>query len=618
MSWVRRLVPDPIRRRYVFKFGIVLMMMGVAIGAIGIGATALITEQIEQNVLGEQTAIADSEARTVEGWHQQNEIAIERIAASQPVASGNASRIQTYLDGLPDQLPAEILALHYVDADTETILASSRAPFRTVSIDRLDVESQRDIYLRSTPEVSWVSQPYLTTDEFGNDRPAITYARETLDDPDRVIVYTVALDESVPSFQTASRAEATTIVLDGQNRVLIDDVGHGSGAYGSGDRTFGRRYEGPGVVGDRNNIVIPGAQRVDSPPTGVLASSAYRLPDGPYLVGYAPVRGTDWLVVVHEPLSSAFGFVNTIRWYGTVATLLSILLITVLGSLLGRNAAVAIDRLTEKAKRIEEGDRNVDLSTDRIDEIGTLYVAFDNMRDTLDTQIEELRRINEDLEEQRAITSVLNRLLTHNLRNSLSVVVGYAEQLIDQLEGEQQEAANRINRRAALLSRRIEKSKAVERLVTAEVPDLDPVDVSSIVAATVAEYESQFPDASIETDLPDNLVVRAGDALGFVVENLLENAIEHNDRDRPTVEITADPVEVDGEEWVELRVTDDGPGIPEHELAVLERGEETPLEHGSGLGLWLINWLTDQMGGDLAFADRADRGTVGTVRLPLA
>jgi len=50
------------------------------------------------------------------------------------------------------------------------------------------------------------------------------------------------------------------------------------------------------------------------------------------------------------------------------------------------------------------------------------------------------------------------------------------------------------------------------------------------------------------------------------------------------------------------------------EVEVVNAGEETPLEHGKGLGLWLVNWVVTQYGG--SFQLSADDGTVATLRLP--
>ncbi len=41
---------------------------------------------------------------------------------------------------------------------------------------------------------------------------------------------------------------------------------------------------------------------------------------------------------------------------------------------------------------MEAGDLDVDLETNRVDEIGQLYVAFDNMRLSLRDRMEETRR----------------------------------------------------------------------------------------------------------------------------------------------------------------------------------------------------------------------------------
>jgi len=49
------------------------------------------------------------------------------------------------------------------------------------------------------------------------------------------------------------------------------------------------------------------------------------------------------------------------------------------------------------------------------------------------------------------------------------------------------------------------------------------------------------------------------------------------------------------------------------ERQVLEAGRETPLEHGSGLGLWLVNWIVTGLGGEVTTT--VDGGTTVTVRL---
>ena len=83
--------------------------------------------------------------------------------------------------------------------------------------------------------------------------------------------------------------------------------------------------------------------------------------------------------------------------------------------------------------------------------------------------------------------------------------------------------------------------------------------------------------------------------------DLLENVVSHNHRRQPSVDVTIPAV--DG--YVAVTVAEDGPGIPQQELATFRAGGETAATHSSGLGLWLVVWVTEESGA--TFPSRSTR-----------
>jgi len=139
----------------------------------------------------------------------------------------------------------------------------------------------------------------------------------------------------------------------------------------------------------------------------------------------------------------------------------------------------------------------------------------------------------------------------------------------------------------------------------------------------VADARRTWPEATIVTDIETPLPVSTGFEIRDALENLVENAITHNS-DSASVQVTTrteTPIHTStraaGKNAV-ITVEDDGPGIPEHEQAVIFEGANiTQLKHGSGLGLWVVRWIVESADGTVSYS-RADGRTTITLRLPLA
>jgi signal transduction histidine kinase len=205
--------------------------------------------------------------------------------------------------------------------------------------------------------------------------------------------------------------------------------------------------------------------------------------------------------------------------------------------------------------------------------------------------------------------SVLNRVLRHNLRNDATSIIGRARLIAD--GGDADESAERIVETTHGLVSTAERAREIQAMMTADGPETTAV--AAVLDRVVTDIETDYPAVEVTTALPDDATA-AVDPTVFetVVRNVVENAAGHNDADEPIVVVSAD--ETDGR--LSVAVADNGPGIPEHERAVLEAGEESDLEHGSGLGLWAVHWGVTRMGGELSFAENDPRGSVVTVTVP--
>lgn len=260
-------------------------------------------------------------------------------------------------------------------------------------------------------------------------------------------------------------------------------------------------------------------------------------------------------------------------------------------------------------KCVTANDTRLDISLSA----SPLYDAEGNMYGTmfLMTDISERKQRAQRL-------NVMSRVLRHNIRNELNIVLGRVQLVRDTVPEEQRKHLDQATEGIHELLDLSEKAKSVQQLLDDDPDDQNVLDVGETLENVVSRVHEEYGDVTVRTVAEtDADAVISAEGFYRVLWELLENAIQHNDSDEPAVEVKRELEETSDGELLAIRVSDDGPGIPADEIAVVERGEEDALSHGSGIGLWTVRWIVDQSGGEIQFDDSDLGGTEVSILLPI-
>ncbi|WP_324665795.1 sensor histidine kinase [Haloarcula sediminis] len=211
--------------------------------------------------------------------------------------------------------------------------------------------------------------------------------------------------------------------------------------------------------------------------------------------------------------------------------------------------------------------------------------------------------------------SVLNRILRHNLRAAITVIEGQAEMLETELDPSERQAAIEMIQRQTDKMRKIADRTSTIRSLADQGGSEDSWDIADVVTL-IEEYREQYPAATIDltVDVEETLTFPSGDLFKFALDEAIDNAVVHAEQVTTNIQITVTQHDTD---HIQIRIADNGPGIPENERETIERGTETPLSHGTGVGLWIMRWVTTRLGGTFSISDTDADGATLIFQLPL-
>lgn len=310
------------------------------------------------------------------------------------------------------------------------------------------------------------------------------------------------------------------------------------------------------------------------------------------------------LVVIGSPESEFLKSVNQAILFGTLGAVVVALFV---GILLARTISRPVREVTEATRIVAGGNLGYQVPVRTKDELGELAESFNRMSDDLAQSTEQRRQMTADI--------------AHDLRNPLSVILGYMESLSTGKLQPSQQTFEIMYAKGRHLQHLIEDLRTLALADAGELPLtrrlVEPgILLEHTALAHMVQAQEQGVTIRVEADPEAPKIVVDPERMSQVFGNLVSNALRYTPQGG---EIILSAVS-DGSD-LQLKVQDTGAGIdPEdlpHIFSRFYRSDKSRQQNGeSGLGLAIAKSIVEAHGGSITVDSELGQGTTFTIIIP--
>ncbi len=277
------------------------------------------------------------------------------------------------------------------------------------------------------------------------------------------------------------------------------------------------------------------------------------------------------------------------------------------------------DKMKGFADKIAQGNFDVPLEYERSNYFGAFTWAFDSMR----KEITKARACEKEaIENNKTVIATLS----HDIKTPIASIRAYAEGLEANLDSTPEKRQKYLQ---VITKKCDEVSKLTNDLFLHSLSDLDKLKMNPQKFELCAFVESAIEELmgagqDIEFIKPDfkAMVFADENRLLQIVENIINNARKYA-KTKITVSMSKSEDTVDElqhEDTAKIIFRDYGSGIPDEDMPFIfdkfYRGKNCGNEQGSGLGLYIVKYIAQQMGGEIRLQNLSD-GLEVVVLLPI-